>query len=189
MIKDMERGAMSSNQVNSGDEAQETQFPTPVVTCALGGSHQPTTQKILQPGLEHRALRPPQHRHHQVWGTKAPRAGDETVHSGRICAVRQPEELWTQEEETHGGQTDRDSRRQTQTNADSGLERGQRPREKQTDRLGDYKDLERGGQTLNTEARKDRVNQRGDIQRSPSPTQPGAPDMQASRCWAFGQST
>lgn len=41
------------------------------------------------------------------------------------------------------GERDRDSRRQTQTNADSGLERGQRPRERQTDELGGYKDLER----------------------------------------------
>lgn len=108
---------MSSNQGNSGDAAQDRQFPTPVVTCALGGSHQPATQKVLQPGLEHGAPRPPQHRHHQVWGTKAPRAGNETVHSGRIRAVRQPEKLWTQEEETHGGQrlrhqeTDPDKRR------------------------------------------------------------------------------
>lgn len=57
----MEREATSFNQVNSGDEAQETRFPNPVVTCALGGSHQPTTQKVLQPGLEHGAPRPPQH--------------------------------------------------------------------------------------------------------------------------------
>lgn len=65
----------------------------------------------------------------------------------------------------HMGERDRDSRRQTQTNADSGLERGQRPRERQTDELGGYKDLEREreGQTLKTEAHKDRVDQWVDI--------------------------
>lgn len=56
--------------------------------------------------------------------------------------------------------------RQQETDPDKcrwSLERGQKPREKQTDRPGGCKDQEReGGQTLKTEARKDKADQWGD---------------------------
>lgn len=68
----------------------------------------------------------------------------------------------------------------------------QRPREKQIDRrlLGPRERGELGGRGLLRHRHAKTGETNGETHsRCPSPTQPGAWGMQASRCWVFGQST